>query len=111
MITEELHLTQTTIHQILSNELGMRRICAKMFPKNLSLEQKVNRRNTCLDFLERTEKDPLFWSVSLLVTRIGYFSTTPKRNARDRNGTLQAHPGKKSKDERVEDENHAELLF
>ncbi|GFY03021.1 HTH_48 domain-containing protein [Trichonephila clavipes] len=36
MIGEELNLNQTTTHQILSNELKMRKICAKMVPKNLS---------------------------------------------------------------------------
>ncbi|GFV37235.1 protein GVQW3 [Trichonephila clavipes] len=36
MIGEELNLNHTTIHQILTNELKMRKICAKMVPKNLS---------------------------------------------------------------------------
>ena len=34
MIGEELNLTHTTTHQILTNELGMRKTCAKMVPKN-----------------------------------------------------------------------------
>ncbi|GFV95908.1 protein GVQW3 [Trichonephila clavipes] len=36
MIGEELNLNRTTVHQILTNELKMRKICAKMVPKNLS---------------------------------------------------------------------------
>ncbi|GFW56889.1 protein GVQW3 [Trichonephila clavipes] len=36
MIGEELNLNHTTVHQILTNELKMRTICAKMVPKNLS---------------------------------------------------------------------------
>ncbi|GFW49647.1 uncharacterized protein TNCV_2844271 [Trichonephila clavipes] len=36
MIGEELNLNHTTVHQILTNELKMRKICAKMVPKNLS---------------------------------------------------------------------------
>ncbi|GFV66065.1 protein GVQW3 [Trichonephila clavipes] len=35
MIGEELNLNHTTVHQILTNELKMRKICAKMVPKNL----------------------------------------------------------------------------
>ncbi|GFW03210.1 protein GVQW3 [Trichonephila clavipes] len=35
-IGEEVNLNHTTIHQILTNELKMRKICAKMVPKNLS---------------------------------------------------------------------------
>ncbi|GFX41223.1 protein GVQW3 [Trichonephila clavipes] len=36
MIGEELNLNHTTVHQILTNELKMRKICAKMVPKTLS---------------------------------------------------------------------------
>ncbi|GFX16250.1 protein GVQW3 [Trichonephila clavipes] len=36
MIEEELNLNHTTVHQISTNELKMRKICAKMVPKNLS---------------------------------------------------------------------------
>ncbi|PRD36169.1 UNVERIFIED_CONTAM: hypothetical protein NCL1_09451 [Trichonephila clavipes] len=36
MIGEELNLNHTTVHQIWTNELKMRKICAKMVPKNLS---------------------------------------------------------------------------
>ncbi|GFX73740.1 protein GVQW3 [Trichonephila clavipes] len=36
MIGEELNLNLTTVHQILTNELKMRKICAKMIPNNLS---------------------------------------------------------------------------
>ncbi|GFS89993.1 protein GVQW3 [Trichonephila clavipes] len=35
MIGEELNLNQTTVHQILTNELKTRKICAKMVPKTL----------------------------------------------------------------------------
>ncbi|GFV43522.1 uncharacterized protein TNCV_4592461 [Trichonephila clavipes] len=34
MIGEELDLNHTTVHHILTNELKMRKICAKMVPKN-----------------------------------------------------------------------------
>ncbi|GFW22225.1 protein GVQW3 [Trichonephila clavipes] len=36
MIGEELNLNHTTIHQILTNELKMRKICSKTVPKILS---------------------------------------------------------------------------
>ena len=60
MIGEELNLTHTTVHQILTNELGMRKICAKMVPKNLSQDQKNIRKERCLDFLNSIENDPHF---------------------------------------------------
>ena len=40
----------------------MRKVCAKMVPKNLTTEQKANRRDVCLDFLDRLEREPEFFS-------------------------------------------------
>ena len=34
----------------------MRKVCTKMVPKNLTTEQKANRRDVCLDLLERLER-------------------------------------------------------
>jgi hypothetical protein len=60
MIGSELNLNHPTIHDILTEELGMQKICAKLVPKNLSNEQKVNRRNICLDLLENIENENFF---------------------------------------------------
>ena len=73
MIWDILNFTPTTVHQILTNELGMRKICAKMFPKHLSQDQKdINRER---------------WNVSLLVTSRGCLSTTRKPSVRAWNST------------------------
>jgi hypothetical protein len=39
----------------------MRKICAKLVPKNLTIEHKENRRNVCLDLLEHIENDESFF--------------------------------------------------
>ena len=57
MISSVLNLNRQTIHEILTFELGMQKICAKLVPKFLTNEQKENRRNVCLDLLERIEND------------------------------------------------------
>jgi len=44
VISSELNLNRFTVHQILTQDLGMRKVCAKMVPKNLTTEQKANRR-------------------------------------------------------------------
>jgi len=62
MISSELNLNQFTIHQILTQDLDMRKVCAKMVPKNLTTEEKANRRDVCLDLLERLEREPEFFS-------------------------------------------------
>jgi len=38
----------------------MRKICAKLVPKNLSVEQKANRMEICQDLLGRLEIEPNF---------------------------------------------------
>jgi len=39
----------------------MQKICAKLGPKILTNEQEENRRNVCLDLLERIENDKIFF--------------------------------------------------
>ena len=53
MISSVLNLNRSTVHQILTQDLGMRKVCAKMVPKNLMTEQKAIRRGVCLDLLDR----------------------------------------------------------
>jgi len=62
MISSELNLNQFTIHQILTQDLDMRKMSAKMVPKNLITEQKANWRDVCLDLLDRLEREPEFFS-------------------------------------------------
>ena len=38
MIASELNLNHTTVHQILTKELAMKKLCAKFVPKNLTIE-------------------------------------------------------------------------
>lgn len=60
MIAEQLNLNHTTVHQILTNELDMKKVCAKLVPRNLTVEQKDNRVEVCRDLLGRIENDPDF---------------------------------------------------
>ena len=58
MIASELHLNHTTVNQILTEELAMKKkLCAKFVPKNLTVEQKDNRKDVCLHLLERIQRD------------------------------------------------------
>jgi len=61
MISNVLNLNCQTVHEILTFELGMQKICAKLVPKILTNEQKENRRNVCLDLLERIKNDKKFF--------------------------------------------------
>ena len=60
MIASELNLNHTTVHQILTEELAMKKVCAKFVPKNLTIEHKENRMDVCLHLLERNQRNRNF---------------------------------------------------
>jgi hypothetical protein len=62
MISSELKMNQFTVPQIITQDLDMRNVCAKIVPKNLTTGQETNRRNVFLDLLDRHERDPEFFS-------------------------------------------------
>jgi len=62
MISSELNLNQFTVHQILTQDLDMRKVCAKTVPKNHTTEQKANWRDVCVDLLYHLEREPEFFS-------------------------------------------------
>ena len=62
MISNELNLNWFTVRQIIKQDLDVRRVCAKMVPKNLTSEQKASRRDACLDLLDCLERESEFFS-------------------------------------------------
>ena len=44
---------KSAVHRILTDHLYTQKICAKLVPKNLSVEQKANRLEICQDLLGR----------------------------------------------------------
>jgi len=95
MIGEQLGLTHTTIHQILTNDLEMIKICAKMVPKNLSQDQKDNRRDRCLDVLEHIENDPSFLERVITGDESWIFKYDSETKRQSQKCILQPHQGQK----------------
>jgi hypothetical protein len=60
MIAKETGLDKNAVHRILTDHLHMRKICARVVPKHLSVEQKANRLEICQNLLERLEIEPNF---------------------------------------------------
>jgi hypothetical protein len=46
-ITEELNMDKETVRQNITKNLNMRKVCAKMVPKNLNKGQKCKRKKIC----------------------------------------------------------------
>ena len=68
MISSELNLNRFTVHQILTQDFDMRKVCAKMVQKNLTTEQKAIRKDfffldllDSLEFFSRVITDDESW--------------------------------------------------
>jgi len=77
MISSVLNLNRQTVHEILTLELGIQKICAKLVPKILTNEQKENRRNVCLDLLERIENGNIFFKHGITGDEMWIFECDP----------------------------------
>jgi len=58
MIADELDMNSERVRRIIIEDLGMRKICAKMVPRLLNERQKVRRVQVCRDILEQLETEP-----------------------------------------------------
>ena len=52
---EQVNIDRETVRKILTEELDMRKVCAKMVPNELTEEQKQRRVTICQDLLERQD--------------------------------------------------------
>ena len=59
-ISELTNINQESVRQFLHEDVGMKKVCAKVVPKILTPEQQEHRVNCCADTLENIENDPDF---------------------------------------------------
>ena len=50
-----MNIDRETVKKILTEDLDMRKVCAKMVPEDLTEEQKQSRITICQDLLERQD--------------------------------------------------------
>ena len=58
MIADEVNVNREAVRRLLSEELGMRKNCAKMVPRNLTEQHRDARVSVCAELLEEVEADP-----------------------------------------------------
>ena len=92
MIASELNLNHTTVHQILTQELAMRKLCAKIVPKNLTIEQKDNRKDACLHLLEQIQSDRNFLKNVLTGDETWIFEYDPETKRQSKEWHTSASP-------------------
>jgi len=71
--------------KILTEDLDMRKVCAKMVPKELTEKQKQRRVTICQDLLERQDD---IWAMSSQVMKHGSTNMTLKWSSQVHNGRL-----------------------
>jgi len=112
MIASELNLNHTTVHEILTEELAMKKLCAKFVPKNLTIEQKDNRKDVCLHLLERIQRDRNFLKNVITGDETWIFEYDPETKRQSKEWHTSASPRpKKSEKEQIKNKIHAHLLF
>ena len=74
----------------------MRKVCAKIVPKNLTTEQKANRRDVRLDLLDCLEREPEFFSQVITGDESCILEYDPetKRQSRELHTANSPHPKK-----------------
>ena len=54
-IEEQVNTDRETVRKILTEDLDMRKVCAKMVPKKITKEQKQRRVTICKELMERQD--------------------------------------------------------
>ena len=95
MSADEANVNREAVRRILTEELGMRKICAKMGPRNLTEQQRDARVSVCAELLEQVEADPQLIDKLSQVTRVGFSNTIQRPNAKVWNGVRRDHQGQR----------------
>lgn len=77
-IAETVGIDKECVRQILHENLNMRKVCAKMVPKNLTEEQKQTRVDVCADTLEAIENDPTLLERVITCDESWFFTYDPE---------------------------------
>ena len=60
MLADALHINMSTCHQILQEDLGKRKLNARLVPHALTQDQKEVRASICADLLHEVQNDATF---------------------------------------------------
>ena len=59
-VARDLSVSHESIRNILHHQLGMRRVAARLVPRELNFFQKIHRKKVAEDMLEQVNSDPTF---------------------------------------------------
>ena len=58
MVASRLDMQKDSVWKIITDDSGMRKVCAKMVPRLLNADQKERRMGVCQDTHERLQTEP-----------------------------------------------------
>lgn len=61
LVVDELGISYGSVQKIITEDLAMRKVCAKFVPRVLSNEQKVNRKQISQEILNCVQRNPNFF--------------------------------------------------
>ncbi|XP_052748163.1 protein GVQW3-like [Galleria mellonella] len=102
MLASELGMNRETVRQILTDDFRMRKLCAKMVPKNLSEEQKQHRMTVAEDCLEQVGNDPTLLDRVITGDESWFFQYDPETKRQSSQWLSPHAPARKSSHEQVE---------
>lgn len=77
-IAETVGIDKESVRQILHENLNMQKVCAKVVPKILTIEQKENRKNICTETLIAIENEPNFLERVITCDESWFFTYDPE---------------------------------
>ena len=112
LMAEEVGLLKSDVHRIITEELHMRKICAKLVLKNLSNEQKDSRVLVSRELLDRVTSEPNFLQRVITGDETWVFEYDPtiKRQCSEWH-TSQSPRTKEGPNEQIKSEIHALHFF
>ena len=91
MIADELGRNSNRVWRIITGDLGMRKICAKMVPRLLNEGQKEQRVQVSQDILEQLKTEPNLLKRVVTDNESWIFSTIHSPNGRALNGRAHCY--------------------
>ena len=91
MTADELNINSERVWRIITEDLGTRKVCAKMVPRLLNDGQKENRVQVCQDILKQLEITPDLLSRVVTGDESRIFKYDPLTKRRALNGRVHPH--------------------
>jgi len=82
----EFNISKTSIYRILTEHLGLQKVCARFVPHKLTDVQKLLKIQHSKDIIKEGKKDQNFLYKIVTGEEMCVFNMIPKRNARVLNG-------------------------